>query len=222
MEWASGDTGTEAFRKLLFSFGLPGLPHSIHFAICWTTCFTTILAGLYSTSVRTSFLLITFILPPQIPHVSSVGITYSSISSGSPASISWRIPGWRGFRSCGFTAIFVFERFSCSASSWVDSNNDNCPSTCLETSVDGPNNFFLAWSRAWIMLSIWIFCFLIFASCFSMILFLFSSSCACFAARALNISNSSCSVMPFSFSFSIRILYHFSRYFSTVLQELQH
>ena len=50
----------------------------------------------------------------------------------------------------------------------------------------------------------------------------YASYNACFAARALNISNSSCSVMPFSFSFSIRTLYHFSRYFSTVLQELQH
>lgn len=70
------------------------------------------------------------------------------------------------------------------------------------------------------MLSIWIFCFLIFSSRSAMILLPASSSCACFAARALSISNSSCSVMLFYSVLLIETAYHFSTFLSTVLRYL--
>ena len=70
------------------------------------------------------------------------------------------------------------------------------------------------------MLSIWIFCFLIFSSRSAMILLPASSSCACFATRALSISNSSCSVMLFYSVLLIETAYHFSTFLSTVLRYL--
>ena len=128
-------------------------------------------------------------------QVSSAGRMYSSISCGSPSSISARTPGFLGVRVWGFTEIFCLCVSSSSANSCAVSNRDSCPSNWLDASVEDPNSFLRACRSAWIIFSIWIFCFSIFSFFSSMIRSFSSSCCFCFAASSRSISSSSCSVM---------------------------
>lgn len=96
IECASGGTGTAAFWKWHFSFGLSSSPHSVHLAICWTICFRISLAGQNSNLCAYHTFSHHFHLSTTDTAFFICGRTYSSTSCGKPASISLHTPGWRG------------------------------------------------------------------------------------------------------------------------------
>lgn len=148
IEWDKGDAGMAAFRKWLFTLGLP-----FSATIC---TFRDLLYDLfYNNFCRAEFYFSTDHTFPNHFHFSATDT----------ALFFWRNDVFLDFfrktsqhlctdtrLTCGtfiwFYCNFWFWQVQLFSSSWTDSNNDNCPSTCLLTSVDGPNIFFLAWSSA--------------------------------------------------------------------------